>query len=226
VYKFYATLLDTFHYYKCSEKETALEEFLASVNRTSGRSEAASKGTAFNELIDKVLSDPTQMERLKSYTAINLSYDYVDKEGLKTQMIFPTEIVKYFVDYFYGSVPQMFVEAPLQTSMGLVNLYGYMDEIRRDWSYDIKTTGQYLFPKFIDKYQHIVYPYCLHHMCISVSNFKYVITDFKEVFEEDYIYSPERDTNRLISVCNDLIEFIERPEIKSRVTNLKIYGLA
>ena len=226
MYKFYATLLDTFHYYQSNEKETALEDFLASVNRTSGRSEAASKGTAFNELIDKILSDPLQLARLNSYTATNLAYDYTDKEGFKTQMIFPTEIVKYFVEYFKGSVPQMFVEAPLQTGLGNVLLYGYMDEIRRDWAFDIKTTKQYLFPKFIDKFQHLVYPFCLHHMCIKVTNFKYVITDFKEVFEEDYIYSPQRDTNRLISACNELIEFIERPEIKSRITNLKIYGLA
>jgi hypothetical protein len=216
MYNFYATLLDTFHWYQQNEKETALEEFLSSVNRTSKFSEAAARGTAFNELIDAAIKDTVQFEH-----AIKNKQEQITFKNFT----FPTAIVKEFVAFFSGSVSNIFVEAPIETQSGTVRLYGYIDEIKRDWVYDIKTKNQYKFPAFMEKYQHLVYPYCLHEKGTPINNFQYTITDFNDTFVEEYIYNHERDSATLRKACSDLIEFIERPEIKSQITNLKIYGL-
>jgi hypothetical protein len=224
MYKFWATLFDTFHYYQSVDSEDGLQKLLDSINKVSFKSEAASKGTAFNELIDKAINDVSVYDRLRNYTAKELTYEFTDRDGSVSKIVFPTLIVKEFVEYFKGSVNQLYVEAKIETMLGDVLLYGYVDEIKRDWIYDIKTTGRYDLFKFADHYQHLVYPYCLEAQNMPIHNFRYYITDFKETFYEDYIFAPKRDIPRLKSACMEIIEFIERPEIKSKITNKKLFG--
>ena len=42
--------------------------------------------------------------------------------------------------YFDGAVSQLYVSAILPTRYGDVELYGFIDELKRDVVYDIKTT--------------------------------------------------------------------------------------
>ncbi len=60
-------------------------------------------------------------------------------------------------------------------------LYGKSDVIKENCIYDIKTTKKYEVGKFINNPQHAFYCYCA-----DIPNFKYLVTDFKEVYEESY----------------------------------------
>jgi len=60
-------------------------------------------------------------------------------------------------------------------------LYGKSDVIKENTIYDIKTTKKYEVGKFINNPQHAFYCYCA-----GIPNFKYLVTDFKEVYEESY----------------------------------------
>ncbi|MEI6823170.1 MAG: HNH endonuclease [Bacteroidota bacterium] len=212
MYKFYATLFDAFNYYLNSESDEALQDFLSSVNRTSEMSEAALKGVAFNELIDSINNGNPEVP--------------CDNENIFYKVFsYPIKIVNEFCDYFKGAAQQIYVSAEIETKFGTVEVYGYLDELRMDCCYDIKTTSNYTFPKFIDKYQHLIYPYCLNNRGSEINTFEYTITDFKDIYKEVYTYNHDRDSQKIKLACEQLIEFIERPEIKSQITNQKIYGL-
>ena len=55
-YKIYPTLLDGFQRYLDSEEDTALQELIDKINRKPFTSVAADKGTAFNEVVEGVIS--------------------------------------------------------------------------------------------------------------------------------------------------------------------------
>jgi hypothetical protein len=139
---------------------------------------------------------------------------------------FPKYVVEHFVDYYKLATQQVFIEAVLPTSKGNVLLYGYIDEMLFGCADDIKTTGKYEFPKYLHNWQHIVYPYCLIENGVqpdAAGIFSYHITDFKNIFKEDYIYNPVKDKQRLIDVCERLIEFLELR--KNDITDKKVFAL-
>ena len=216
-YRFWATLLDSYNYFIESESENALNDLLATINKKTEYSEAAMKGVLFNEVVDIY----KQLPDIKTLTKESGCFgDTITYKGIE----FKTEIVLEFARYFEGSTRQLYTEAILPTAIGNVFLFGFVDEVIMYKAYDIKTTGQYEFPTFNTKYQHLVYPYCLRKQGHGISIFEYTITDFKYIYKEEYIYNDERDELRLKAICMKLIDFIERPEIKEQITNLKIYG--
>ena len=145
-YRFYATLLDSFQYYLGRvDDDNAFQDFIDRLNRKPFYSEAAAKGTAFNDLVDLIISGKLRIEDLPK-----------DKRGN-------------------------------------VALYGYVDEILKYKVVDIKTTGRYVFPKYLNAWQSKIYPYCLNENGVYVNTFEYLITDFRNVYIEEYPYKPEND---------------------------------
>lgn len=246
-FKFYATLLDAFTSYLKSDaiwerywgfsenpphtpeefKEQQFQSLIDTINRVSFDSEAADKGTAFNEVIDCMIenrkSDKVQVERLLS--------DMVDGRQnivvLRTtynnrQFDFPITICREFSNYYKGALTQQRVEAILPTCFGNVLLYGYIDELMPMSAHDIKTTGNYYVGKFKDHWQHIVYPYCLMQNGSDVRLFEYNITDFKSTYTESYTFVPRRDIPVLIEHCEDLIRFLN--DNKNLITDKKIFA--
>lgn len=206
-YKIYATALDAFQYYLDSESDTAYQEFIDRLNRKPFTSEAAEKGTAFNNLVD---------ELLKSGTIADTDFvQYGD-------FTFRSDIVNHFVGCLQGSVSQYFCKGLLETSKGLVELYGYIDEIQADTTIDIKTTGNYTFPKYLHNFQQVVYPFCLQQEGIDITRFKYMITDFNNLFEEDYMYTGGADLQRMTNQLELLIDFLEMN--RHKITDKKIFG--
>jgi hypothetical protein len=221
-YKFYATLLDAFQWYLTSESDNAFEDFINKLNRVPFSSEAAEKGTAFNNLVDRLLSGESfQMEK-----SLELSYTeakgerFINYNGFQ----FKEAIVKHFVDAYEGaSIPQVFTKAPLETNYGTVELYGYIDEVMRDSIEDIKTTKNYTFPKYLHNFQHLVYPYCMNEQGLDMNRFVYRVTDFNNIYLEEYLFNKERDTLRLKNHCERLIEFIELN--RDIITDRKLFAL-
>lgn len=211
-YKFYATLLDAFQWYLDSDEDEAFPEFLRKVNRIPFTNEAIEKGTAFNELVD----------RIKNGELVPV----VDQKGMIAYNGFEYRwnIVSQFVDHFLGAADQVYVEGLLPTPKGKVLLYGYIDEVAQGGNIsDIKTTRSYDFPKYLRNWQHLVYPYCLHCQDITDGCFSYEITDFNHHYREDYVFDASRDTRRLISICTHLIDFLEAH--KDKITDRKIFAL-
>lgn len=208
-YKIYPTLLDAYAWYKKSDNPDAKQELIDKINRVPFESEAAAKGTAFNNLVDAALRN-----RWNSF------YEDIIEFG---NFEFKSSIVKLFVDELRGAIPQVKVQAEIETDNGTVLLYGFIDELLKDKCIDIKTTASYDFPKFLHNWQHIIYLYCLNEMNITCSSFQYLITDFNSIYKEDYFYKPDKQLTRLKAELNDFIFFLEMN--RDLITDKKIFAL-
>lgn len=240
-YRFYATLLDAFSaYQKCDVSydkyyawsdtpEYTPEEWQAKqrqelfdrINRVPFDSEAADKGTAFNEVVDALIENRKPQGIDVSRDEQNLFYNV---QYNARRFAFPISLCREFAAYYQGALTQQRVSALLPTCLGTVEVYGVIDELMPTSVHDIKTTGSYFVGKFKDHWQHIVYPYCLMQGGSDIRLFEYNITDFKETYTESYAFVPGRDIPRLQRHCEDFIRFLEAN--RSLITDKKIFANA
>lgn len=267
-YCIYATLLDSFYNYLNSDfiwekywgwsedppntpeefRELQLHDLIGRINRVPFDSEAADKGTAFNEVIDCMIehrkSDKMQIEKV--YKVIRegacdgignpLYYDEIPTNeviALKAtynfrEFTFPISLCREFANYYKGALTQQKVKAILPTAYGDVLVYGYIDELMPTSVHDIKTTGNYYVGKFKDHHQHLVYPYALMKNGHDVRMFEYNIVELNkggyvvDTYTETYVFNPERDIPILTNHCEEFIRFLE--ENKELITDTKIFG--
>lgn len=246
-YKFYATLLDGYQdYLRSSEiyreywgfsenpsktedefEAEQLEGLINRINRVPFDSEAADKGTAFNEVVDcLILNCKTDREDMEIVSDRDKGVIVVTFKDRK--FTFPLNLCREFANYYKGAVPQVYTEAVLQTRYGDVLLYGYIDELMPTCVHDIKTTSKYSVGKFLHHWQHIVYPYALQQEGNNICDFEYniaVMAKYGEpkTYTESYTFVPERDIPRLQAHCEGLIEFIEMK--RELITDRKIFAL-
>jgi len=242
-YLFYATLLDKFQGYLSSSEiynefwgfsedpeftedefeEKQKQSLIDAINRVPFDSEAADRGTAFNEVIDCIIlkckSDKMEITSNKETGLITAFFK-------EREFVFPTILCLEFSNYYKGAIPQVRCEATIETRFGNVLLYGYIDELMPTAVCDIKTSSKYKAGKFKRNWQHIVYPYCLNQQGNAVSDFEYNIVVMAarsySTFTEHYAYVPGRDNKRLVEHCEKLIEFIELN--KDQITDTKIFN--
>jgi hypothetical protein len=252
-YLFYATLLDSYQdyldsdiiyqeYWGFSEEPPFTEdefhekkrlELIDRINRVPFDSEKADKGTAFNEIVDCMItgcnSEKMKIEKVfdveepKRVIALKATYN-------NREFTFPISICREFSEYYKGAVTQVYTEAVLPTCFGDVQLYGYIDELMPASVHDIKTTGKYSAGKFKHHWQKVVYPYCLSANGNKVYDFEYNVLlinerkydDTYETFTEFYNYVPDTDIPRLIKHVESLIEFVETH--KDLITDKKIFN--
>ncbi len=253
-YRFYATLLDAFTDYLNSDniyerywgwsdnpphtpeefRRKQFEELIDRINRVPFDSEAADRGTAFNEVVDCLIehrkSDTVQVERVYSNPVYNETTGEVSDAVLialraaynNRAFTFPISICREFADYYKGALTQQRVSALLPTVFGPVEVYGVIDELMPLSVHDIKTTSSYYVGKYRDHWQHVVYPYCLMQGGSDVRLFEYNVTDFKQTYTESYTFVPERDIPRLTEHCEDFIRFLN--DNRNLITDKKIFG--
>ena len=265
-YRIYATLLDAFggylnsdviwdKYWGWSENpphtpeefhELQFQELIDRINRKPFDSEAADRGTVFNEIIDCMIenrkSETVQVEKVYKViregacdeTGKPLYYDEVQTNeviGLKATynnsvFTFPISLCREFANYYKGALTQQRVEAILPTAYGNVLVYGVIDELMPASVHDIKTTGSYTVGKFKDHHQHLVYPYALMQNGSDVRTFEYNIVEFNkggyvvDTYTEMYVFNPERDIPILTNHCEEFIRFLE--ENRELITDTKI----
>jgi hypothetical protein len=214
-YKFYATLLDSFAYYLSDvDNDDAFQNFIDKLNRVPFKSDAADKGSAFNELIDSAIGfEPLYIEKG------NYIVTYKDNKYK-----FKKNIVDEIVIHVKGCFPQLFVSGVLKTNKGNVELYGYLDYLNKYKIIDLKTTGRYTFPKYLSAWQKKIYPYCLNEMGIKVDTFEYLVTDFSNIYIEEYPYKPKVDIPEIAMFTEQLIDFIELN--RNLITDQKLFNLA
>ena len=234
--------------YKRTEEEIEYElkkSLLDCINRVPFDSEAADKGTAFNAIIDawvhrrphKVATErePYAISGFDQANVIQVAFEEraggVQKER---HFIFDREWCIQESEYFAGCLSQVLVKAILPTRYGDVELYGYIDELRRDMVYDIKTTSRYYFGKYERGWQRHVYPYCLiaSGMMESVKAFEYTAYQLKKSrtglisgtrYPEYYTYDHAKSTAMLTAHVEGFIEFLEAN--RELITDKKIFGL-
>ena len=244
-YKIYATLLDSYFNYlnsnviyeryygwsenpPCTEEEfqqKQFQELIDRINRKPFDSEAADKGTAFNELVDALIESRKPNGMSVERNAENTCYMVVYNNR---EFVFPISICREFANYYKGALTQQRVEAILPTSYGDVMVYGLIDELMPTSVHDIKTTGSYTVGKFKDHHQHLVYPYALMKNGSDVRIFEYNIVEFNkggyvvDTYTETYVFNPERDIPILTNHCEEFIRFLE--ENRALITDTKIFG--
>ena len=178
-YRFYATILDCYQNYIDSDiiwekywgfsenpphtpeefRQQQFQQLIDRINRVPFDSEAADKGTAFNEVIDCLIenrkSAKMQIERIVEPDTITQVVGQVDNcdpderwadvevypnphagkiTGIKAYyndkvFEFDIKLCREFAAYFKGALTQQFVSAILPTDLGSVEVYGYIDEL-------------------------------------------------------------------------------------------------
>lgn len=241
-YSIYPSLLDAFagyinssqvyqDYYGFAEEpaiteaefeQKKYEELIDKINRVPFESEAADKGTMFNEVIDCIVEKrkSDKMEMLPAPDLIQVSW--------KNRMhSFNLHDCKTIAKAVKGAVCQDYQEAFLKTKYGLVKIYGYSDFLLPFRVVDLKTTGKYSAFKFRNNWQHIVYPFLLHFNGNFISDFTYLVYKWTkyggEIFEEEYTYDETRDLPKLTDFVELMIEFLEAN--RDKITDKKIFNL-
>jgi len=242
LYNLYPTLIDGFagylnsseiyqEYWGFSEdpskseeefEQEQLQSLIDRINRVPFESEAADRGTAFNEIVDCII-----LNRTSDKMELKSEDDYITALYKGNTFTFPKSLCREFAGYFKGATPQVYTDAMLATKYGPVYLYGYIDELMPQSVHDIKTTGKYKAGKFRNNWQHIVYPYCLNASGNKVTDFEYNIAVFSKTgystFTEHYAYNHERDTYKLKGIVERFIEFLESH--REVITDNKIFNL-
>jgi hypothetical protein len=233
-----------------SEVEFEQQQFKSLIDKINrvplADSEAADRGTAFNEIVDCMIagrkSKKMKIERVYR-TIVTGDITCNPDEHPETQdtdevfalraeynnhvFIFPTDICREFARYFKGAVSQVYTEAILPTRYGDVLLYGFVDELTPDCVHDIKLTVKaYKAGKFRRGWQHVVYPYCLNKSGSDVHQFEYDIAEFNgksaKSYIEYYTYDEERDIPKLTEQVEAFIEFLEQH--RDIITDKKIFN--
>ena len=209
------------------------QELIDTINRVPHEpSEAADKGTCFNEVIDMLLDGRDCL-----YEGMTVTIDEANKTVTATLngfvFLYDLDFCQEVAEGLIDSASQVFASATIETSFGLVELYGYIDEYRYNQVIDLKTTGNYDFLKFERKWQRHVYPYCLVENGKEVEGFEYRVIKWKggtktqpalsgEVIPEYYTYDHEQSTSELRGMLEHFIGWLEANA--DRITDKKIFG--
>lgn len=169
-------------------EEQKFKELIDKINRVPFESEAASRGSCLNEIVDcivmktKSTRDDITVKTLSSFEKLceDGAWDMVENKPLAYERWFETikqpciwakngdfefyfdiSFCKNLAEYFKDSLCQIYTEAPIDTKYGKVLLYGYPDYVRGNMVYDLKTTSKYEFGKYSKYWQQHLYPYTL-----------------------------------------------------------------
>lgn len=211
----YPTLIDTYLYFLKSDTMT-LDEMIGRINRIpSPANEAMLKGSAFNTLIDRL----AQGDEIVAVDGDMPAYK-IEHQG--NSYLYPKHIADFIVDRISGALMQVYNRAIISTPFGDVELYGYADYVLRDTVFELKTTGNYTWPKYNNSLQHKSYLYCLRKSGNDITRAEYVVTDFNSVFIEDYYWTDKIEADLVVAITQ-FLAFVERH--KDRITDVKVLGI-
>lgn len=209
-------------------------ELIDTINRVDGvPSEAADKGTCFNEIVDCLIenrkSSRSDIEIHSEKLDDNTTAIIAEMDGFR--FAYDAKFCKEVANYFSGAITQHFCKAPIWTKYGDVEIYGYIDEWLPNRICDIKTTSSYTFGKFENKWQRYAYPYC----CVEsgettqVDEFEYTIFVWGKsplltatMYKEVYTYRHKQATEKLRAIIEHFIWWLNSR--KQYITNQRIFG--
>ncbi|MCD8266039.1 MAG: hypothetical protein LUC33_02685 [Prevotellaceae bacterium] len=214
-------------------------ELIDSVNRVPRpATEAQARGTCLNEAVDCLIAGRGTLRNdmtLFSEEAVDGSrVIHAEMEGFTFH--YDAGLVRRIAARFGpDAVAQHLCRGLIRTDAGLVELYGYADEIVRDKVYDIKATGSYQFGKYERGWQKLVYPYCLVESgeMRNVRSFEYTAVALRggtprcpviggEIYAEEYTYDHGYAEDRLRGMLGGFIAWLEAH--REQITDRKIFG--
>lgn len=220
------------------------KELIDAINRVPFVSEAASKGTALNELVDCIIENRKPKDGINVQRVLQQDESDATRKNLVAlitdiddfSFVFDIGLVRRLADYFKGSVCQYRCEAVMDTALGPVILYGDADYIRQDVVYDLKSMSKYsAYGKFSEGWQKDLYPWALTESgeMNGISGFEYTIVPLTggsasnplisgEIKTEYYAYDHNASTGRLRAVCEAFIPWVE--EHRNLITNNRIFN--
>ncbi|MCF0062001.1 hypothetical protein MUK70_22425 [Dyadobacter chenwenxiniae] len=98
-----------------------------------------------------------------------------------------------------------------------VLLYGYVDVLGKIVAVDIKTTSNYVPGCYADSHQNFYLPALRSK---GIRSLKYVITDFKKVYQEEYDHSI--DFSAQMRQIKTFCEFLETH--RHKITDVRVFG--
>ena len=243
--------------YKLSQEEMSVQleqELLDCINRVPHEpSEAADKGTAFNEVIDCIIEHhPCEREDMEIRVDVQMEEDHPCKDlnsgeikykvtaypfiGVKFNnwdFQYQESLCREVAQYFKGCIPQYTCSAILPTIYGDVELYGHVDYINTNKIHDLKTTKNYTFGNYEKYWQRHLYPYCLIESgeMEEVTEFEFTVVKWRELKNKPIsgdifkeVYTYSHETST--KALRGVCEaFIEWLEAnRHRITDKKIFG--
>ena len=188
-------------------------------------SDAADRGTCFNEVIDCIVERRKSDKMILSSTEDTIKATYNNKD-----FVFNKSEMCSISKRYMSAVTQVRCDGILRFDDVEINMYGYIDELFSDKIVDIKTTSR--APQafgFRDHWQHRVYPYCLNEMGAKIETFEYhhyVLNEQNNITAfviEPYPIDLDRNKSELINICTLFIDFVEIN--KDKITDVKIFNL-
>lgn len=255
-YRFYPSILNTFqelldyeaiydkYYGAADDPEITLDEFerkletelIDKINRVPQEpSEAADRGTCFNEIVDCLIerrqpNPPVQLRTVREEGKVAS----IDAKLNDFCFSFDPNLCLVASSHFGSdAICQKRVSATLSTGVGAVELYGFADYIVADVVYDMKTTTKYEYGKYLSGWQKEVYPYCLIQSgdMTECNGFEYTVVELKirkgepihgEMYREWFDYDHKRAKEHLRQFCECFIGWLEQH--RSLITNKKIFN--
>lgn len=239
-YSIYPSLMDGYMYYQSLEDEeqrlAKKAELIDRINRLpQPPSEAASRGTALNEIVDSLI---TMRDVKQGMTAKKIEDENGVKQWYATldgfHFCYDEKLVSDLVYAVMDCMPQVFVKSEIEIPQGVVTLYGYADYIRDGEVIDLKTTSTYEPWKYRSNWQHVIYPYCLlkSGKMEGLNTFTYLAAEINKgrdqviranLYEEEYTVEKMDALERKIAdfLSYELIPFIE--DNRNLITDTKIF---
>ena len=210
-YNFWATLLNDFNHYQNEVGYEKGDDFVPFVTE--------------QNLIDKLNRVPFEAtEAMDKGNAFELAVGLNKNEVVfgEKNYSFDKTLIGQLHEKVAGGAYQKGLKYTITFDDCMVNFYGYADFIRRDTIIDLKTTGQYTFPKFDKSFQHKVYLCGANQMGYKLNKFQYLVTDFKDYFYELYPFDEEKYHQELKMIAIDLIAFINSRRLM--ITNEDLFN--
>jgi len=216
-YAIYPSLLDAYLRYKRNEDEETFISLFDRINKVKQEEvpEHVIKGIEFERLIGEVINSnhTHQHEFLKKDSEIYKANEFE----------FNATVVNKISDKLLRRTSeQKYEEALFETPYGNVKLYGIIDYDYPEMIVDLKTVVSYSCGKYKDYAQHQCYALIREKNGNPIKAFKYLVTDFKKVYQETYIPSKIM-FDKLMFTVYEFIAFINH--FKKYITNKKIFGL-
>lgn len=213
-------MIDSYFMFRNTEFIT-LDEMIDRVNRvTTPTPPAAAKGIAFNDMIDALIGgqDVERVTVRKKGADMEFYRWHFQGRELDTPTTFEFDVglANKLADRLAGAECQVYSKADIETPFGTIQLHGFADYVLMDSVIDLKTTGRYTWPKYLNSYQYKSYLYTLRESGIYVKRAEYLITDFNNVYVEDYFWD-KRFVSDIVGGISQFLTFVD--EYRDRITN-------
>jgi len=210
-YAIYPSLMDAYLRFKRHDDDETFDSLFCKINKIkSEQTESQLKGVEFEKCVNDLLSGVV-VEK----TPDGLHFKAVN-------FLFPVDLITRIVDKLKPSIgKQKYLEVIIKTQVGIIRLYGIIDFEFPEMIVDLKGTSNYKCNKYKDHMQHPVYSFIRHLNNEPIKAFKYVVSDYFELYQETYIPGQNMYDKLMITIF-EFINFINH--YKSFITDKTIFG--